>query len=123
METNSKMDEEKIKEYKEAVETLKGDEKTRKVLLHMLKSLSEKRKEAEKAREAVLHMLIGVTKARREAEAAKVYTDNIIKSMIDTLIVVDPDAKIRTLNFCFIMKRYSGYLLTRIIITQFRSRE
>jgi PAS domain S-box-containing protein/diguanylate cyclase (GGDEF)-like protein len=30
--------------------------------------------------------------------AAKNYTDNTIKSMIDTLIVIDPDAKLKTIN-------------------------
>ncbi len=33
-----------------------------------------------------------------ELVTAKEYTDNIIKSMIDTLLVVDPDARIKTIN-------------------------
>ena len=37
-------------------------------------------------------------RAQDEITAARDYTDNIIKSMIDTLIVVDPNAKIRTVN-------------------------
>lgn len=36
--------------------------------------------------------------SRDELLSAKDYTDNIIKSMIDTLIVVDPDARIKTIN-------------------------
>ena len=37
-------------------------------------------------------------KAERALVKAKDYTDNIIKSIIDTLIVVDPDARIKTIN-------------------------
>lgn len=37
-------------------------------------------------------------RSREELVRAKDYTDNIIKSMIDTLIVVDPEGKIRTVN-------------------------
>lgn len=39
-----------------------------------------------------------LSKSRDEVVSAKDYTDNIIKSMIDTLIVVDPDARIKTIN-------------------------
>lgn len=37
-------------------------------------------------------------KAEDELRAAKLYTDNIIKSMANALVVITPDAKIRTVN-------------------------
>ena len=37
-------------------------------------------------------------RVKEEIRKAKDYTDNIIKSMIDTLIVADPDGKIKTVN-------------------------
>ncbi len=43
-------------------------------------------------------MLRDEEQSRKELEKAKGYTDNIIKSMIDPLIVVNPDATIRTVN-------------------------
>ena len=43
-------------------------------------------------------MTENLSKSRKELTAAKDYTDNIIKSMIDTLIVVDSDARIKTIN-------------------------
>ena len=43
-------------------------------------------------------MTENLSKSRDEIITAKDYTENIIKSMIDTLIVADPDAKIKTIN-------------------------
>ncbi|GAF68386.1 unnamed protein product, partial [marine sediment metagenome] len=43
-------------------------------------------------------MTENLKRTRDELIATKDYTDNIIKSMVDTLIVVDPDGKIRTVN-------------------------
>ena len=39
-----------------------------------------------------------LNKSRSDLISAKEYTDNVLKSMIDTLIVVSPDLKIETLN-------------------------
>ena len=47
---------------------------------------------------ALMNMLRDAEQSKKELEKVKDYTDNIIKSMIDTLIVVDPDAKIKTIN-------------------------
>ena len=48
-----------------------------------------------------------IKRAESELAAAKDYTDNIIKSMIDALIVVGPDAKIKTVNHATLeMLRY-----------------
>jgi PAS domain S-box-containing protein len=43
-------------------------------------------------------MIDDLQQSRNELVAAKDYTDNIIQSMVDTLIVVNPDATIRTVN-------------------------
>ena len=43
-------------------------------------------------------MTENLSKSRDELISAKDYTDNIVKSMVDTLIVVDPEAKIKTIN-------------------------
>ncbi|MCG2661404.1 MAG: PAS domain S-box protein [Kiritimatiellae bacterium] len=47
---------------------------------------------------AVLRDITELKRTQEEVVAARDYTDNIIKSMIDTLIVVDPDVKIKTIN-------------------------
>ncbi len=49
-------------------------------------------------RDATIYMLTDLDKTTKALEKAKDYTDNIIKSMIDTLIVVDSDGKIKTIN-------------------------
>ena len=50
-------------------------------------------------------MIEDLSKSKNELIGARDYTDNIIKSMIDTLIVINPDATIRTIN------RVTGELL------------
>ena len=43
-------------------------------------------------------MVVDLSISKEEIIAAKDYTDNIIKSMVDTLIVVDPEGKIKKVN-------------------------
>ncbi len=47
---------------------------------------------------AILRDITELQRVQDEVVAARDYTENIIESMIDTLIVVDPDARIRTIN-------------------------
>lgn len=49
-------------------------------------------------RAVLLNILEDVTEASEDLLKAKNYTDNIIKSMVDSLIVVSPEGKIRTVN-------------------------
>ena len=49
-------------------------------------------------RDATIYMLSDLDKATKALEEAKNYTDSIIKSMIDTLIVVSPEGNILTVN-------------------------
>ena len=58
----------------------------------------EKKTEAGVSQKALFNLLEDVTEARDGLAKAKEYLDNIIKSMIETLIVVDPDILIRTVN-------------------------
>ncbi|MBW2636946.1 MAG: PAS domain S-box protein [Deltaproteobacteria bacterium] len=67
-------------------------------LIHILDDSETARRKLIDGRTATLHIMGDLHKTSRELEEAKGYTDNIIKSMIDTLIVVDPDGKIKTLN-------------------------
>ncbi len=43
-------------------------------------------------------MVVDLSKSRDELLSSKVYTDSIISNMVDTLIVVDPKGKIKTVN-------------------------
>jgi diguanylate cyclase (GGDEF)-like protein/PAS domain S-box-containing protein len=54
--------------------------------------------ESSRTKEALLHMLTSLSKVKKETEAVKNYIGNIIKSMPNSLVVVDPDAKIKTIN-------------------------
>ncbi len=62
------------------------------------KLLEKRAKKLEKSRTAMIYMLKDLNRTKKELTAAKEYTDNIIKSIVDTLIVVNPDTTIRTVN-------------------------
>lgn len=53
------------------------------------------------------HMVDDLTKARDELVTSKDYTDNIITSMVDTLLVVDRHSRIKTVNAA--IARLLGY--------------
>ncbi|OIN97311.1 hypothetical protein AUJ66_03720 [Candidatus Desantisbacteria bacterium CG1_02_38_46] len=82
----------------EPVETVLRTKDGKKLAMSIAYSLI---KDADGNSRNIIATLRDITKLKRaedEVVAARDYTDNIIKSMIDTLIVVDPDAKIRTIN-------------------------
>lgn len=66
----------------------------------MEKNLNKKEKGAEAlvSQKALFNLLGDITEAMDGLAKTKEYVDNIIKSMIDTLIVIDPDTIIKTVN-------------------------
>ena len=80
---------EKLKE-----ETIKLEEERN----NLDSKVKERTLKLDNSRSALLFMLKDIDKASKELAAAKEYTDNIIKSMIDALIVVDTNAIIQKVN-------------------------
>ena len=76
-------------------------------------ALEEKTRKLTDSRTAMIHMLKSLDKKSHELADARDYNENIIKSMIDTLIVIDPDGKIRSINKAF--SDLSGYTETELI--------
>ena len=60
--------------------------------------VKERTMKLDNSRSALLYMLKDIDKTNKELASAKEYTDNIIKSMIDTLIVVNSNAIIQKVN-------------------------
>ncbi len=60
--------------------------------------VAERTKELEASQIAALNMMADAVQAKAVAERAEDYTDNIIRSMIDMLVVVAPDGSIVTVN-------------------------
>lgn len=54
--------------------------------------------EIEQLADSFKSMMVALQDKQKEIQEAKVYAENIISSMIDTLIVVNPDATIKNLN-------------------------
>ncbi|MDI6839624.1 MAG: ATP-binding protein [bacterium] len=67
-------------------------------LRNALEKLSKERETAKKLAELEHQRAMELKKANEEIEKQREYSDSIIRSMIDTLIVVTPDGKIRTIN-------------------------
>ena len=58
----------------------------------MIDDIRKRTMKLDNSRSALLYMLKDIDKTNKELASAKEYTDNIIKSMIDTLIVVNSKA-------------------------------
>lgn len=89
-----------ITELKRAEEErAKAVEKVKRETIEESVALLEQRaKKLTDSRTAMIHMLKSLDKTSKELAAAREYTDNIIESMVDALIVVGPDFKIKTIN-------------------------
>ena len=61
-------------------------------------NVKERTQKLDNSRSALLHMLKDIDKSAKKLASAKEYTDNIIRSMIETLVVVSTDATIQTAN-------------------------
>jgi PAS domain S-box-containing protein len=61
-------------------------------------NVRERTVKLDNSRSALLYMLKDIEKARKKLSSAKEYTDNIIRSMIETLIVMDTKGVIQKVN-------------------------
>jgi PAS domain S-box-containing protein len=61
-------------------------------------NVRERTQKLDNSRSALLYMLKDIDKSSKKLSAAKEYTENIIRSMIETLIVIDKEGIIQTAN-------------------------
>jgi len=84
--------------YVEPVETIIRTKNGREIPTSVTYSLIKDTEDNPEYIIASIRDISELKRAQNEVVTAKDYADNIIKSMIDTLIVVDPDGKIKTIN-------------------------
>jgi len=60
--------------------------------------IKERTSKLDNTRSALLHMLKSIDKARVDLVSSKEYVDNILRSMIETLIVLNPEGTIQKIN-------------------------
>ena len=86
---------------KELAAATAAEKARREAIEESMAALEEKARKLTDSRTAMIHMLKSLDKKGHDLADARDYTDNIIESMIDTLIVIDPDGKIRSINKAF----------------------
>ena len=89
---NILINEKLIEEVKEKTESLQRQKNT------LEDNVRDRTLKLDNSRSALLYMLKDIEKARKKLSSAKDYTDNIIRSMIETLIVMDANGIIQTVN-------------------------
>jgi hypothetical protein len=89
---NMLINEKLIEEVKEKTESLEKQKNT------LEENVRDRTLKLDNSRSALLYMLKDIDKASKKLSSAKEYTENIIRSMIETLIVIDTKGIIQKIN-------------------------
>ena len=85
--------------------------------LNLMEDMAEKTRQLQDSQTASLNMMEDMGRQRAELVEAKAYIDNMIRSMVDSLIVTDPQGWITTVNRAtsFLLGYSHGELVNKLV--------